>query len=292
MGRRSATGPGTGPGPAPALRAWVAQQLPGHLPSQLRFVSRSWSGGSASVWRVEAEKVAAYLKVHGQPRKFEQERLAYQRWLSRLPDTPELLAVHTGSPQALLLSAVPGEPLLARHDPAAFVHAGAWLRQLHALPWTDDDPLALGQAHRRRAASWLARAGELLDRPTRSWIERCGDELQALDGTERVPCHRDFSPRNWLVAGERLWVIDAEHARADWWLADCERLVHLVFAAAPALAAAFWRGYGRRPDPDEARLLRAYGAVQAVATLVWARDHNDPSFAADGRAVLERLRDS
>ena len=51
----------------------------------------------------------------------------------------------------------------------------------------------------------------------------------------RVPCHRDFTERNWLVQNGRFTVIDFEHARLDWALVDVERTLSSIPRASNGL---------------------------------------------------------
>jgi len=254
-----------------ALGAFAEAHL-GHL-NRTRFCG--WPHAESAVWRLEG-RASAYLKAFRQPQKFVQERRAYRDWLPRLtlePGsalTPALLA-ESGTLRALLLTALPGSlavhaPLTPRQGLEVYRQAGAFLRALHALPVGDDDPLPLGEAYRQRAKAWLARAESLVADPLVAWVgRRAGEAAGLLDalGTARVPCHPDFTARNWLVAsapeGVRLAVIDFEHARPDFWLFDTEKLCAEV--AATPLETAFWRGvrestYGCR----EARVGGARGA--------------------------------
>lgn len=95
--------------------------------------------------------------------------------------------------------------------------AGAWLARLHRLPATGLDAMPLDVAYRRRAAGWLARAAAHLDAETRRRATAAIEvAVPLLAGRERVPCHRDFAPRNRLAERGRLVAtIDLEHARPD-----------------------------------------------------------------------------
>jgi hypothetical protein len=58
----------------------------------------------------------------------------------------------------------------------------------------------------------------------------------------------------------------------------------------PELADAFFDGYGRRLSDDETALLTYRGALQAMGTVIWAREHGDPGFEQHGWRVLDRVR--
>ena len=111
---------------------------------------------------------------------------------------------------------------------------------------------------------------------------------------------------NWLVdrTGEP-WAFDFEHARIGPWFEDVLRLWWDEWQAAPALADAFFDGYGRRPDAAERRWLAATSALWHLTTIVWADEHDDAVFvdrvapgstrcvsteAATGRAATDLVR--
>jgi len=261
-----------------------------------------WLGhqhAESAVWgALDAEdRLLAVLKQHRSPRKFEQERAAYRRWIGALPQIPHLRAMRDEEPRALLLEALPGRPAAEHpsdtpHRPAWFHAAGAGLSRLHALPHEDRDPLPLATAMQHRATNWCTRAAGLVATTTRYAVLDALHDALAQTEIRRVPCHRDFTDRNWLVvedAAAPLQVIDFEHARADCALQDLVRLTGAVFPERSDLAAAFYDGYGRRPEAADQDLLDALIACDAVATIVWARKHADVAFEALGRRLLERL---
>jgi Ser/Thr protein kinase RdoA (MazF antagonist) len=259
-----------------------------------------WEHAESRVWRLEGARGAAYLKQHRHGRKFAQELHAYLHWTPRLPGaTPELLAYRSSSPRALLLSEVPGEVAegfsLGPQESELYRQAGRFLRKWHGIPHLDDDPVPLPEALRQRAVAWEARAKGIVPPDVCAWVRsRYGEVLAALASLDikRVPCHRDFTARNWLVdRGEelRVYVIDFEHARADWWLVDVERLYSGVFNRRPDLAEAFWDGYGRLLDDAERELLDGIAAQAALTTIVWAKEHADASFERYGWNTLRRL---
>ncbi len=282
----------------PTLRPWIEACFG----ACDRVDFRGWEHAASAVWELRAGDRRAFCKAHGQARKFRQERAALERWGPQLEHLPQLLAVHHGQPHALLLAALPGTvaaelPLAPQRACDLHRRAGAWLARLHALRVADDDPLPLGQALRQRAAAWITRAEGLVETDTRSWIADQSTAFERLDGTTRVPCHRDYSPRNWLVDpaapdSDGLAVIDFEHARMDWWLQDLDRLRSDWWVGRPELEQAFYAGYGRRPDKDEESLARVLGAVNALATVVWAHHHDDHAFERAGRVRLQAMRQS
>lgn len=289
--------------PGSVLQAFAELHLGAHV--RARFCG--WPHAESAVWRLEGQvegRRVAYFKVFRQPQKFAQERRAYRDWLPQLTSAPArvpTLLAESGALRALLVSALPGvllerASLKAAQNLAAYRQAGAFLGALHRLPFRDDDPLPLAEATRRRARAWLTRAEGLIQPDLRAWVAgqatAVAETLEQL-GAARVPCHRDFTPRNWLVTTEngagsvRLGVIDFEHSRPDFWLADLEKLCAEGWDA--ATEAAFWTGYGRTPTAAERTLLEQRSPLAALATVVWACEHGDPAFEAQGRAQLSGL---
>jgi hypothetical protein len=271
---------------------WAAAAL-GWRPTKVH--DASWDHAESAVARLEADDGrCAYLKAHRQPRKHRQERAALEAWAPSLPATPTLLAAREGSPSALLMSARPGARVDAQERPRATllqVHeaAGAWLRRLHGLPFVDDDPLPLEEAVAARLDGWSRRASGRLAPETLRWASTRVREAD-LAGVRRVPCHRDFGPRNWLWDdAEGLSVIDFEHAQPDVWWVDVNRLVDEAWHADPGLEDAFWAGYGHRPEAHERQLGDVLRLLYAVGTVAWGAEHGDAPFEAQGRAVLHRL---
>lgn len=272
-----------------------------------------WAHADSAVWALRTtDGVRAFLKLHRQPRKFRQELYALRVWTPELPEvTPRLLAVHEPL-GALLLAAVPGTlalraPLTRAEEGALYRQAGAFLGRFHRLPFTDTDPLPLADALRRRAAAWARRAAGHVDAATLRWVgAQVAESADLLGGlsASRVPTHGDFTPRNWLVdriedrvggrCGARLKtsVIDFEHSRPDLGLTDLLKLRSEVWPLRPDLEEAFFRGYGRPLVEQETALLARLAALHALSTVVWACEHGDAAFEAQGRALLERLQDA
>ncbi len=274
------------------LADWAAAAL-GWRPTRVH--DASWDHAESAVARLEADDGRrAVLKVHRQERKHRQERFALETWSPSLPGTPTLLAARDGPPSALLMSARPGDRVDAQEGPLSTllrVHeaAGAWLRRLHGLEFVDDDPLRLEEAVAARLDGWSRRAADLLAPETLRWVSTRVREAD-LAGVHRVPCHRDFGPRNWLwdeAAG--LSVIDFEHAQPDVWWVDVNRLIDEAWHADPGLEDAFWAGYGDRPEAHERQLSDVLRLLYAVGTVAWGAEHGDAPFEAQGRAVLQRL---
>jgi hypothetical protein len=216
---------------------------------------------------------------------------------SREPGTQDLLAVRVPALLAsdrrslgLALSAAPGERLSlgtpeALSSLAAHAAAGRFLRTLHQLPAVDDDPVPLVAAVAARLEAWHARARDLLSPAERDALQQLAARTDAFAGVRRVPCHRDFTPDNWLLAGDALHILDFEHARLDAPEADLVKLSADTWSGRSDLAGAFLAGHGSLDTDADARL-DVLLALHAVATLAWAERHADPDFRALGCRAL------
>lgn len=232
---------------------------------------------------------SAYLKAHHERAKHLRELQAYQRWAPALVGrTPRLLAVHEG-PNALLLEAVAHYPSTTEAE--LHRQAGAWLRQWHALPARDEDPMPLSEAYERRLQGWSRRAAGVLEPKLITQVaDGFAEILPELSVFRRVPCHRDFDPRNWLPGPDGgIVVFDFEHAQGDLWLQDLTRLASDIWAPRPDLEAAFWLGYGRALNQNETRILRSLVAFEAGSTLYWGLAHQDEAFIRKGQRWVQQL---
>lgn len=280
-------------------------------------VDLSWDHGESEVWRVSGPLATVAVKAHRQRRKFDQELTAYSDWLPALPAggagpcaaagggawvgapgvrTPRLLAHREEHPRALVLSWEPGVVLEgASPDRGGELRlrqrAGAFLRALHDLPYRDVDPVAPAAAYAARLDAWSQRSRGVVPEAVVASVRASVEEaLPLLAVASRVPCHRDYTPRNWLVAEDgALVVVDLEHARPDLRLADLERLWSGEWRRDPALREAFLAGYGRELTADEEGTLRRLSALGALSTVAWAREHGDVAFEERGWDVLRWL---
>jgi hypothetical protein len=85
-------------------------------------------------------------------------------------------------------------------------------------------------------------------------------------------------------------VIDWERARWDLWGQDAQRMAYGDWHHKPHLREAYFEGYGREPTEGEALQLDTICLVTAIASISWAVRHNDASFVALSRAMIERIR--
>jgi len=263
-----------------------------------------WPQSPSRVWRVRGGDGALfYLKEFDEERKREQELAAYDRWLPALRDgevrLPEVVARSDPSLRAIILSEVPGEiagglPLDEEQGIALHRAAGAFLRRLHSLPFDDDDPMPLAEAMPLRLAVWLERGGDRLSFEEGRLARALVGDGAVFEGDRRVPCHRDYHLRNWLLDRRtlppRLGVIDFEHARADHPLIDWTRVRERALPRYPRWIEAYAEGYGIADDEELEPRFHALEAIHAVGSVVWGSEHHDAEFERAGHALLERLR--
>jgi len=145
--------------------------------------------------------------------------------------------------------------------------------------------MALGDALYKRLRRLVRQARahlphDLVDR----CLEVIGDPRMLAQ--ERVWCHRDFTPSNWLwePSQQQLSVIDFEHSRPDTPWADLQKLEATAFVHHPAARVLFYEGYGTPAEPSHRA---AFVAWHGLATITWGRRHRDSAFSLLGRQVLE-----
>lgn len=173
-------------------------------------------------------------------------------------------------------------------DPEVHRQAGVLLRLLHGQPGVVDAD------HERRETEkslrWLAEPHRIAP----DVEARLRDVVASWDTsatTTLVPTHGDWQPRNWLVHGDTVSVIDLGRADLRPAASDLARLAAQDFRRDPALEAAFLDGYGSDPrSPDLWHRLRVR---EAIGTAVWAHRVGDERFEQQGhRMIAEALREA
>jgi hypothetical protein len=250
---------------------------------------KSWGHGATRVLELRQDSGATwFLKGHSQPDAYGRELAAYRAWVPALGDHAPHLRAADDTLAALLLSAVPGEAGSALgYEPGAQRQAGALLRRLHdgaTVPALD-----LAAAKLAELEGWIARADGLFE-PAELDFARASVRGLAGHALVPLPSHGDYTPRNWLLDGERISVIDFEWARPDVWVADLVRLYCGAWREAPALGEAFLDGYGRQLSADDRAVLHACAALTSVFHTVWARAHAETDHEHASRANLHYLR--
>ncbi len=256
---------------------------------------RSWEHGEACVLEVrDAGGTSWYAKRHRQEKAYHRELSAYHSWVPVLGGRAPWLRASDDALRALVMSVVPGsvaaDTLASGEEVGVHEQAGALLRRFHDAESPEPWP-GYPQRVAELLEQWIARGGDLIDEAQRTFAREEVRRLVELPEPMRVPCHRDYTPRNWLVDGEgTVRVIDFGHARKDVWVNDLNRMYFAEWRGRPDLRDAFLSGYGRSLAEEDHAVLRGAAVLGAVSSIVWAREHHDPHFEAHHRDVLARLR--
>ncbi len=104
-----------------------------------------------------------------------------------------------------------------------------------------------------------------------------------------MPCHRDYTPRNWLIGASGLYVVDLEWSRPDVWISDLARLHLGIWENRPDLRDAFLRGYGRQLDDTDHCILQGCSVLTALWMVIKAHESRQLSFEEGCRTALQRL---
>lgn len=262
----------------------------------------SWAHGMSAVLRLrDARGVAWFAKRHRERDRHEAEVSAYREWVPAVGGHAPRLRAVDDSRSAIIVSAIPGEPaswpaadrcalpdtdLLA--EQVLHRGAGVLLRRFHdaqpPLPWDD-----WGAAQIAEFESLTPMASQLLGKRDLALARAEVETLSGLPCPGQVPCHRDYTPRNWLVGGDVQYVIDFEHARLDVWLADLARLHLGIWPDRPDLKEAFLAGYRRQLSDTDHAILQGVAALTATWLVVTAREIRQPALEDAFRAALRRL---
>jgi len=276
-----------------------------HLGTISNTTFRGWELERSNVWELDSSKGKAYIKALNL-RKYRQELRAFETWLPNLESygvqTPKLIAaseeieVNKG---VLIISAVDGvlvEGSTSEFDVDVHEQAGKFLRAFHDIEFEDVDKVDLFSAYIKRFEGWSkqgqAQKGGGLEPTLYAWIKHHLDSTAPLlQNVSRVPCHRDYTPRNWLVnSATSLGIIDFEHSNPDLWLADTHKLWSAYWIKQPELETAFWQGYGHTPSDDERLLSLKLATLENMVTTVWSIEHGDKTYEAHGRKMLAHLQ--
>jgi hypothetical protein len=118
-------------------------------------------------------------------------------------------------------------------------------------------------------------------------VSRLRAEILSWDAPPSVlvPTHGDWQPRNWLIEGSTVKVIDFGRAALRPAHTDFVRMASQQFLTDPTLETAFVEGYGSDPrDPARWHYARFR---EAVNTTVWAHAVGDDLFEQQGRRMID-----
>lgn len=178
---------------------------------------------------------------------------------------------------------VEGTP--AEYEPGTYRQAGHALALFHGQGARPGDEYE--QRMDAKALAWLNRDHRIADEA----VALLRAELATpLPPRPLAPTHGDWQPRNWIVDGARLAVID--FGRADWRPpgTDLARLGAQQFRGRPDLVEAFLDGYGN--DPRTPQAWRRDRVREAIGTAVWAHLVADDEFEQQGHRMIANLLDA
>jgi Ser/Thr protein kinase RdoA (MazF antagonist) len=276
------------------------------------FVSVSHEHGNAQVFCVTSATGMFYLKHHRTLLRWQNEVSAYETFVPAITDyTPRLVAVRDDLPRAILLTALAGTAMFQTeldesHRSAAWLHAGICLAALHELEGrrfglcaektVDPDGFQGSNgaaAFHGYASHWIEAgiAAGVLTGPERRLGREALRHSVLFSGEAPRACHRDFTPRNWIVDKRGRWsgVIDFELAVWGTRAMDMDRWWDNYFTTSPECERAFFNGYGRELSDLTRHQIIVARVVNAVHQIVWGSANNDAGFVQLGREALVRL---
>jgi hypothetical protein len=248
----------------------------------------SWDHRMSSVLQLrDADGRSWFLKRHRDRERYDTELHAYREWVPALADRAPALHAFDDSLGAIIMSGLPAESAV-HADQSVQRQAGTLLRQFHEA----QAPVAcdgFGSVKARELDRMVPLIMHLVSghelQSARSAVAALGD----VPSPGLVPCHRDYTPRNWLAGDGLVRIVDFEWCRLDAWVSDLARLELGLWADRPDLRDAFLDGYGARLSDADRVVLRGCAVVTAVWLLAKAIETRQPSFANANREALLRL---
>jgi Ser/Thr protein kinase RdoA (MazF antagonist) len=251
---------------------------------------QSWPDGKSRVVELADGTGRRWFAKHHRDREwYTAECQAYDRWVPALGDRAPSLRARDDTLAALLLSAVPSDGHKDWRDEVIRRDGGAVLRTLHDAeafgPWNN-----MAEEKQVELEFWTQRGSGLFDRQDLDFAQSCVRALGSLPAPDRVPCHRDYTPRNWVIARGRVHVVDFEETRPEAWMTDLGRMAIGWWRHEPDLMYAVLEGYGRMPSDDEVAIMRCSYAVTAVRHVVLGSELGKAEFVASTRVLVQELR--
>ncbi|UWX98035.1 aminoglycoside phosphotransferase family protein [Arthrobacter zhaoxinii] len=271
------------------LSARQAELVEAWLPGVRLVADLSWNLLDTAVLEVAdaAERQRRYVVKAAGPSNHHigREIDAHESWISvwsRQNRAPKL--VHADRSENILVTEYLEGSLVegteAEYDPGTYQQAGCLLRIFHEQSArTDADYESRATA---KALLWL-------ERPHRISESHVARVRAILDGYRPkpvvlVPTHGDWQPRNWLMDGSELRVIDFGRYDFRPALTDLCRLAAQQWRPRSYLEAAFFEGYGT--DFRDTELWNVALLREAVSTAAWAYQVGDPKFEEQGHRML------
>lgn len=266
---------------SPAQAVWVHDRLDPKLVRDM-----SWNLVESTVLHVRSGDRDIIVKAGGPTNHhIDRELAAHPEFTRTLVDTGHAAALLDADTdlRVMLLDYLPGrlvEGTEAEHDPDTHRQAGDLLRRLH------DQDTRIDEEHDRRvnerALGWLD--GRHRIDPDAARRARRILESAPTPPVRVVPTHGDWQPRNWLIDGDTVRVIDFGRFGFRPAATDLVRLAARQWRGRPALEHAFFEGYEDDPrDPDAWRL---HTLREAIGTACWAHQVGDEAFERHGHRML------
>lgn len=266
----------------PLQTAWVSSRL-----GNVRLIEDlSWGLVSSFVQHVAADAGEFIVKAGDETNHhIGRELSAHDGWTTpwiqegraaRLVDASAALRV-------LILECLPGVLVEGTEaESAADTHrqAGELLRVFHAQETRmDADHAPRANA---RALHWLD--GEHRVDPGAAEAARRILAADPAVPVPVVPTHGDWQPRNWLIDGGVVRVIDLGRFAFRPASSDLTRLAAQQWVGRPDLERAFFAGYGH--DPRDPVVWRMDRLREAIGTACWAFQVGDEEFEAQAHRML------
>lgn len=257
-----------------------------HLDDPRLVRDMSWNLVESTVLHVRAGDRDLVVKAGGPSNHhIARELAAHPEHTSPLVDTGHAAGLLAADAELriMLLDHLPGlliEGTAAERNADTHRHAGALLRRLHDQAAREDDEYE--KRVNARALRWLD--GEHRVDPDAAQHARRILESVPTPPVTVVPTHGDWQPRNWLIDGGTVQVIDFGRFAFRPAATDLTRLAAQQWRDRPDLERAFFDGYG--DDPREPGRWRLHTLREAVGTACWAYQVGDESFERQGHRML------
>lgn len=263
--------------------------LNGWLPGAVVDEDHSWGLVGTTVLELTHLGSRLIVKAGDQSdRHMGREVHAHLNWLAPLTSRAlaPLLTHYDTQAKLLVTHYLPGELVVrSRHanDPQVFGQAGHILALLHAQVAVEDDDFEARE--NRQSLTWLSKEHRIA--ADTAELLRAEIAMWPTPPAKLVPTHGDWQPRNWLVRGGSVSVIDFGRAALRPAMTDFARLAAQDFRRDAALEAAFLAGYGT--DPRDQSAWHRIRVREAIGTAAWAYQVGDAEFEAQGHRMISEV---
>ncbi len=262
------------------------------LGSPVMRSDRSWGHDSSLVLELRDRDGRRWFLKHPRDEgRFTRELSAFETVLHGFGDlVPELVGSNVPL-RCLLFSEIPGELAQGGEravDPEVHRQAGAFLARLHASTRPEPAPEMPDQLLKRRE-TMLRKAEGLIEPAQADFVRRATAALVAISDPVTVLCHLDYWHRNWMVDQDgTLRVFDFGQADRALVIQDLSLLAHHRWPSKPHLRDAFFDGYGRLLDDNEAAQLDGLVVMTALKRVMRSRKQG-PQVLARARGLLAKM---